>query len=496
MGTTNEITQQKLKRLNICLLKNIRNLDIDFSGSELTAIMGANGSGKSTIIHALACCYKPIINVSRKDYQFNYFFVSNTDSLWQGSSFSMYHDYRIGPEQYIDIEEIYTKQQSRWAPRYERRPPRHVSYIGIDTCVPAIESEKSNSFIKYTTLPIHEANAELIKNKSGYIMNRDYTSYNMNKTKKAGYIGVECQGLKYSALSMGAGEQRLFHIIREVFNAPKYSLILIDELDLLLHVDALKKLLNVLRERAVDKSLQIVFTTHSPVVLDMGDVVNIRYIFQTPDKTLCLEETKPDIIYNLTGENKRPLKFFVEDDLAKAIVKKVCESMQMLKYVEICEFGSAKNVFTLVSGLLLQNVDISNMLFVIDGDVYRTFKEKECQINLVLTGDTPRYKRLRIEALSKLTQLNLEESIKPEKFICQLIKEQDVNEYLEVKEAALDIVSVDNGHEYINDLIERLGDDRSSGLKRIVDAASKHLKWEQYVRAVKEWLESKKEVVR
>lgn len=495
MSGTNAYSQQKLKKIEIELLKNIKHLEIDFTGSELTAIMGVNGSGKSTIIHALACCYKPLENIPSEDYKFNYFFVPNSDALWKGSCFSIYNDYRIGYEQFTDVKVTYTKQKDRWAPRYERRLPRHVSYIGINTCVPAIENEKSKSFIKYVTAPVNDSTAQVIKDKCGVIMNRDYDSYNLHTTKKHKYIGVEWKNVKYSALSMGAGEQRLFDIVREVFNAPKYSLILIDEIDLLLHVTALKRLLCILKERAEEKSLQIVFTTHSPIVLEMKDVINIRYIIQTPEKTLCLEETKPDIIYNLTGESIRPLKIFVEDDLAKTIVKKVCEQIKMLKYVEIREYGSAKNVFTLVSGLLLQSIDIKNMLFVIDGDVYISPEEKQHQINAVLTGDTPHYESLREQALSQITQLNLEEGIKPEKFIHELLKDQRSIEYDEVKEAAADIVSVDNSHKYLDDLIERLGDERSSGLKRIIDCASKNERWENYVQAVREWLESKKKVV-
>ena len=64
---------QKIISLDITKLKNIKNCRIDFSGKPLTAIMGVNGIGKSTILHALACCYKPT-DVARKDYKFPDFF--------------------------------------------------------------------------------------------------------------------------------------------------------------------------------------------------------------------------------------------------------------------------------------------------------------------------------------------------------------------------------------------------------------------------------------
>lgn len=481
-------TQQKLKSLFIRSLKNIKNLEIDFMDSELTAIMGVNGCGKSTILHALACCYKPLSEDSGHNWKFSEFFTPNTDSRWQGSSFDMIHDYRIGNNFSSDAKMTFTKQQDRWAPKYDRRISRHVSFIGIETCVPVIEREKRQTFIRYNTVPVNNLNAAVIKEKCGVIMNRDYTSYNLHTFQKTQYIGVENDGCRYSALSMGAGEQRIFHIISEVFNAPKNSLILIDEIDLLLHVNALKKILPILKERAALKNLQIIFTTHSPVVLEMENIINIRHVYQTPIKTLCLDETKPDIMYHLTGENQRPLKIFVEDDLAKSIIKQTCTRLQMSKYVSIQQYGSAKNAFTLASGLLLQGENIDNYLFVLDGDLYKTEEEKRDKINKVLTGDTPHYEQLRETALEKITQFNLEEGYSPERYISKLIKELEGFEHDEIKSATLEIVNVDNNHKYVDDIIERLGEDRANGLRRIINLAAHSPKWGEYIQLIEDWL--------
>ena len=45
---------------------------------------------------------------------------------------------------------------------------------------------------------------------------------------------------------MGAGEQRVIKILQTAYSAYQYSLILIDEIDLLLHVDAFRKLIQTL----------------------------------------------------------------------------------------------------------------------------------------------------------------------------------------------------------------------------------------------------------
>ena len=116
---------------------------------------------------------------------------------------------------------------------------RYVSFIGIKTCVPRIEEESKQSLIRYSTTALSDALSLKVKDKASYVMNRNYDAYNIHNTVgKISYIGVKCAEREYSSLSMGAGEQRVFTLLTQVFSAPKYGLILIDEIDLLLHHDA------------------------------------------------------------------------------------------------------------------------------------------------------------------------------------------------------------------------------------------------------------------
>lgn len=151
-------------------------------------------------------------------------------------------------------------------------------------------------------------------------------------------MGVEVEGLRYSALSMSAGEQKIFHILTTLYNAPKNSLILIDELDLLLHDKAMMALIKVIHARATDKSLQVVFTTHRETVISLSNLVNIRHLFGTPTKTLCFNETTPDAINRLTGEQPKPIELFVEDDLSVAIVTKLASQLRGKRLVSVQRF--------------------------------------------------------------------------------------------------------------------------------------------------------------
>ena len=164
-----------------------------------------------------------------------------------------------------------------------------------------IELEKKQGKINYATNAVNAEIFSIILQKASQILNKRYIRYNIHTASGKDFIGVEVEGLRYSALSMSAGEQKVFHILDKIFNAPKYSLILIDELDLLLHDKAMTSLVRVIHERALDQNLQIIFTTHRESIILLSNIVNIRHLFTTQAKTLCFNETKPDAINRLTG---------------------------------------------------------------------------------------------------------------------------------------------------------------------------------------------------
>ncbi|RUO22692.1 hypothetical protein CWE08_05395 [Aliidiomarina iranensis] len=486
------ISQQVLHSMRIPNLKNLVELEITFDSCPVTAILGPNGNGKSTILHALACAFSP--NDEGENYKFSWFFLPNTDALWNGSEMSIVYSYREGQSEYNHVTREYKKTQVRWTPRYANRPLRDIFYVGIDKCVPMIEAEKKQAKINYSTKVINEDVINTILEKASIVLNRKYSSYHVHEASGKEFIGVEVDGLRYSALSMSAGEQKVFYILEKVFRAKKYSLILIDELDLLLHDQAMKNLINVILDRANDKSLQVIFTTHRETVLELEDKINIRHIVCRPGKTLCFNETKPDAINRLTGVQPRPLEVFVEDDLASTIVNKVASQLRLAKYVTTNRYGAAVNCFTTVGGLLLGGESCENSLFILDGDVYRTDAEKRESINRVLTGHDENVVGARDTAFAAIKQFTLPLDTNPEKYLHSLIIEMDETEDQEsneIIEVAREIVVADESHKYVDDIIIRLGWERAVGLSKVVDLVATTVEWATYTKALNDWLESK-----
>jgi len=493
------ISQQRLHKLEILKIKNIRDLCISFETKNVTAILGPNGYGKSTILHVLACCFQPA-NEKQEDYKFSNFFPPHPDNLWQGSQLKIVHTYRQYPQEYQNVETIYGKSSDRWKPIYARRPTRSVLYFGVDNCVPLIEAEKrNNAKINYSTKEVSEKIINTILEKASFCLNRKYTAYTTNDTGRGKkFIGVEADGIRYSALSMSAGEQKIFLLLEKIFRAEKYSLILIDELDLLLHDSAMNNLMKVVAARAEEKNIQVVFTTHRESVIELSALINIRHIYSSGEKTLCFNETKPDAIQRLTGKQPKPIEVFVEDDLAMAIVKKVTGELRMSRHVSIQRFGAAINCFTILAALILRGEDCENSIFILDGDVYRTNEEQKNGLSRCLTGDDETAKSRREVGCEKIKSLKLPANTNPEKYIHSIIiglNNTDNEEYNEIIEVVKEINFVDDDHKYVNLIIERLGWDRSDGLSKIIGLISSSNEWIDYVADVKDWLESKKVVV-
>ncbi|MEX7298002.1 AAA family ATPase [Klebsiella pneumoniae] len=125
--------QLRLKEIQIQSLKGISNCIINFpADKKVTAIMGMNGSGKSTIIHALACCYKPRTVTSKENNRFSDFFTPHDDNNWRDSGFTAY--FYVGtlnnqgnriifeptPAPDDTFTQLYSKV-ARWQPVYARR---------------------------------------------------------------------------------------------------------------------------------------------------------------------------------------------------------------------------------------------------------------------------------------------------------------------------------------------------------------------------------------
>jgi len=485
---------QRLDSISFKKLKNLDNIIINFQPNAITGIFGSNGCGKSTVLHALACIYKPVSGSSRIDYKFSSFFLPTTLGTWKGNEFEAHYSMIHGKGGILQPEaKLYKKENDRWSPRYDRRPEREVFYIGISSCVPDMEKETRKSRLQLLEHEWSNQNViDRLKAISSYVMNRPYEKIKQFEAGRKLYKGLKFSGLTYPSLYMGAGEQRVLEILRVILLAPDHSLILIDEIDLTLHTEALLRLMNKLNEIADEKKLQVVFTSHREELLNC-DYLNIRHLINdaSDGKTKqCINRTSPECIRRLTGNAPRTLEFLVEDDLAEAMVRQVLRQKGIEAYCSVTRYGSIENSFRVGAGLLLRGENLDNTLIVTDGDQYRDEASKRNMINQLITGSDNTSKAQKTLLLSKIKQFNIPNGNNPEEYLTSILKTlSDTASPLIPLIKSVGIV--DNHHDLLNKPIDKSGMPKSVALSILADLLSKEPFWNNYVKEIADWVDKR-----
>lgn len=483
--------KQFLKSIHFYLLKNIIDLNLSFEGKEVTGIFGPNGYGKSTILHSMLCIYQA--QKGSVDHRFSEYFKTDSAFNFNGSKMEVFYEYEDENHVRQSKSRLFNKKSSHWIRSYSDRPSRPVYFIGIGSCVPAIETEKDRRQYINTV----EDKAKIIEKKddvlrsASYILNRPYKDVFYSKSSRPGssYLTYVMEnGLKYKSLNMGAGEQRLFTILSTVYAVPQYSLIIVDEIDLTLHTAALNKMMNTLVKVAKERHLQIVFTSHREELARRSDI-NVRHIFQTSQRTMCLHDSTPECLDRMTGIATRTLDIFVEDDFAETIVSKCLQLKGVSKRAIIHRHGSAFNAFVVAAALHINGALNNRTLIVLDGDVYVTDAEKQDGMNKVYTGDEPDKPAKRAEALAHITQFCLPVGRTPEQFVWERLRASAEND--EIPQVARSIQAVDDPHAYINFIIDELGIDRMVALDRIAGLLVKDANWSNYVGNIMNWIDER-----
>lgn len=479
------VTPQSLDKVSFTRLKGLHNVEISFVDKPVTAIFGVNGCGKTTVLHALACLYRPDSSIGEKNY-FTRFFKRENGVSWIGSKLEA-HFCINGTVQ----SRKYAKAGDRWTPRSNQRPQRDVVFIGISSCVPDIEqiAPTLTSFAMGADENVQRR--EQILRAASAIMNYDYNNYSKVSCHKKKYKKVARNGAgSYSSLAMGAGEQRLFNILEILYSLPAYSLFLIDELDLTLHTSALTKLVDEMVNVARRKHLQIVFTTHREELALRNDI-NIRHIWKTANSndTFVLDHTSPDCLRRLTGRMEKQLEVYVEDDLAEYIARQVVRDKGLLPYTSFLRFGAIENAFVVAAGCDIQEDDSYNKLFVMDGDKYRTEDERITQMQRCYSGNEAERDARRRRALSHIKQFALPEGEQPEHYLWTRLK-QTTNDLATLAQEIMAVA--DDKHAYLYDVQMKSGESRDAFLTRLTDILSKEVFWTDYVSELSTWLDERK----
>jgi predicted ATPase len=371
--------------LSKVILKRVRGfvdepVSFDFP---VTALIGPNGGGKTTILGAAACAYK---DVSPR----RYFAKSGRyDESMQDWSI----EYEL-VDRILNPRDIFRRTASFRNARWNRDAvERPVLVFTVSRTVPANERSEllrcaSGSFV------VPESNvttfsAEL-QQAVARILGKDVSGFRQLNIDNTGRVtlltGATREGTNYSEFHFGAGESSIIRMVAKIEGAPDQSLVLIEEIENGLHPVATIRLVEYLVDVAYRKNMQVIFTTHSNEAL-LAPPAKAVWV-ATQDRIF---QGKLDIgsLRAITGQIETKAVVFVEDEFAKTWVEAILR--QSLGFpIDHVQFYvmSGDGTAVAVNKYHNENPAVQTLsVCIIDGDSRQT--ESEDQLVFRLPGQAP-----------------------------------------------------------------------------------------------------------
>lgn len=309
---------------------------VDFS-YPITAIVGENGSGKSTLLQAAASAY---LGDGDDPWFASEFFP---DTAWdQVHNAKVRFGYREGSERKAGS---IRKPTTRWLGNLDR-PKRHVSYIDLSRIQPVAARA---GYSKIAKSKHKEASARAFEqerlDRLSHVMGRKYDTARMalsdiDQHREIPVIGL--RGNLYSGFHQGSGEITVAELLQADFQ--KYGLILIDEVESSLHPRAQRRLIRELADVCRERDLQIVLTTHSPIILDELPPEARTYILETEDSKKLVTGVSPMFAVAQMDDEPHPeCELYVEDNAAKVMLAEILAAHAGALFVRcsIVPYGAA-----------------------------------------------------------------------------------------------------------------------------------------------------------
>ena len=366
-----------LSEIHLRGIRGIDDLRVPFD-YPVSVIAGENASGKSTVLFAAACAYKVPGAGPRA-------FVPST----------LFPDYRPAKgirqdqKREIIIKFDYSSPQGRIAMQWRRAKGWNRSFLGRKNVsqperplylrtlsnlsnpsevrsvlgmtklkTQALESPLTASQIAFAHSVLPFQYAEVVKLSSG--------------SGKSLLFAAHQAGASYSELHMAAGERAVLRLSAEIAQLDN-ALVLIDEVEAGLHPWVQQLLMLQLQQLALRRSLQIIVTSHSPVVLDSVPPQARIFLEREESGRVCVRQPYRDIVQNaLYGRSGETLNILCEDEVAEGILLGILDHMTTSPGIRRESIVVGRNTgadeFPAHAAAFRKFGQIERFVFILDGD--------------------------------------------------------------------------------------------------------------------------------
>lgn len=213
-------------------------------------------------------------------------------------------------------------------------------------------------------------------------------AFSFFKFRGSPYFLIEGNGLIISQFSLSTGENLLISLLHSIHfqlikKAKKeHYIVLLDEIELALHPQALVRLVKFLGQLSRERNIAIYFSTHSVELIRQISPNNIYYLEKHIDNTVeVINPCYPSYATrNISFFDGYDLLVLVEDHLARTIIEWIQRrhDLNTSKLVHILPSGGWENTLALHSEVLDSELlgYGKNVISILDGDIENEYKEK------------------------------------------------------------------------------------------------------------------------
>lgn len=301
-----------LSRLTLKRVRGFTDREVTFD-FPVTALVGPNGGGKTTILGAAALIYQSVpprrffaksgkYDSSMKDWSVEYQLI----------------DRDVNPR--IPIPRTASYLKAKWN---RTAVEREVLIFGVERTVPATERRELVKAVGSKFAASREvALSDTVAANVSKILGKPIEGYNRLFVDKTGrvslFAGQTQNGDEYSEFHFGAGEASVIRIVTGIEAASDGTMILIEEIENGLHPIATRHMVEYLLNVALRKSCQVIFTTHSN---DALAPLPSKAIWAAYSGEVLQGKLDIAALRTITGQIDAELAIFVEDEYAEFMVQ-------------------------------------------------------------------------------------------------------------------------------------------------------------------------------
>ncbi len=317
-----------LCKVTLCPIRGFVNESVRFD-FPVTAIIGPNGGGKSSVLGACACAY-----ISQKPGRFfaKSGVLDNSMQNWQ-------INYELVDKEIDPIDTISRSARFKSFKWYRDNLTREVCVFGVSRTVPATERSELRKCASSKYTPHNRENfTQDVISAASKILGKNLSGYGLIKVDNTGRVtllqGETDQSVSFSEFHFGAGESSIIRMVMQIESLGENSLILIEEIENGLHPIATQRMVEYLIETAFRKKSQAIFTTHSN---DALAPLPPKAIWAAINNTFYQGKLDVTSLRVITGQVNTSLAIFVEDSFAQAWIEAIISehSNTLLQQVEI-----------------------------------------------------------------------------------------------------------------------------------------------------------------